>query len=299
LYFFDQFIDGLLYLLSPNKRIYWAYLLSGVVMMLAWLLLHKKSIQGSLRQSFSKQYWWNASTKLDLKWFCFNQIVFSTLLVTVIGGQFAFAISTYKLLAATFGAGDFWQLSPLTVTLIFTITLFVIDDFSRFIVHFLYHKVPFLWRFHAIHHSAKVMTPLTLYRIHFVEYCINSARSILVTGFISGVFLYCFDGRINTYDIIGVSILNMMFNALGANLRHSHIPIHFGKFEHLFISPAQHQLHHSSKQQDLDINFGSSLAIWDKLFRSWRAGNINTSPRFGLYKTANPQRFLRQITGIK
>ena len=55
----------------------------------------------------------------------------------------------------------------------------------------------------------------------------------------------------------------------GSNLRHSHINIKYWKWlEYIFISPAQHQLHHSIAQEHYDKNFGAALAIWDWLFGS-------------------------------
>jgi len=77
--------------------------------------------------------------------------------------------------------------------------------------------------------------------------------------------------------------LGFLFNALGANLRHSHIWLSFGSLERWFISPAQHQIHHSSAEADRDINFGTCLAIWDRLFGSHRRASITPiSISFGL-----------------
>ena len=44
------------------------------------------------------------------------------------------------------------------------------------------HRIPFLWRFHQIHHSAEVLTPLTFHRIHPVESLLYDVRGALVTG---------------------------------------------------------------------------------------------------------------------
>jgi len=57
---------------------------------------------------------------------------------------------------------------------------------------------------------------------------------------------------------------------LGANLRHSMIPISYGRLEKLFISPLQHQLHHGKTTSRK--NYGSMLAIWDRMFNSWLPG---------------------------
>ena len=60
-----------------------------------------------------------------------------------------------------------------------------------------------------------------------------------------------------------------MFNIFGSNLRHSHIGIRYWHWvEYIFISPGQHQLHHSIAREHHDKNFGAALAIWDWLFGS-------------------------------
>ena len=164
----------------------------------------------------------------------------------------------------------------------FSLVLFIIEDFSRFFVHWLYHRIHFLWRFHFVHHSATVLTPLTLYRVHSIEYLLNNCRGVLVVGAVSGVFMYCFNGAIGFPKILGVNLLNFVFNLAAANLRHSHIWISFGYSEHIFVSPAQHQIHHSRDKEHFDKNFGSCLAIWDKIFRSWKTSTNNKLKRFGL-----------------
>ncbi|NTS78014.1 sterol desaturase family protein [Catenovulum sp. SM1970] len=287
------------YVLNPSKRIYWLYLLSGLGLALVWAFMTSQSLLSLLKKSCSAKYWFSKSSQLDLKWITVNQLLALFLLLPLLTGQVAWAMSVYRFLTAFFGSGDFIQISSLSLMLLFTITVFLFEDFSRFLVHYAYHKVPLLWRFHAIHHSALTMTPLTLYRVHFIEYCINACRSLVVTGTVSGVFIYCFVGRIGVYEVLGVSIFNLVFNLAGANLRHSHVWLGFGKFENWFISPAQHQIHHSSHAQHLDKNFGASLSIWDRLFGSWLGSKKQTVKRFGLYKTVNPQKFYKQIFGIK
>ena len=69
------------------------------------------------------------------------------------------------------------------------------------------------------------------------------------------------------YDILGANAFVFIFNFLGSNLRHSHIWLSWGdRLENYVISPAQHQIHHSDNPKHFDSNFGSALAIWDRLF---------------------------------
>lgn len=299
---YASFIEVLSYFQNPGKRVYWLYLLSSLLMMLVLPYFLKKnqlSPWQSLVQSNRWKYWASRSSQLDLKWIFLNQSIALLIFVPVLGGQISWAMSVYRTLVSWLGDGDFLQWSPTVVMALFTVTLFIVEDLSRFLLHWAYHKVPFLWRFHAIHHSAKTMTPLTLYRIHFIEYFLNSLRAVAVIGGVSGVFIYCFVGTIGVYEVLGVSIFNFVFNLVGANLRHSHIWIGFGKFERWFISPAQHQIHHSSAKAHLDRNYGASLAIWDYMLGSWVASKNESVKRYGLFKQANRQRMRKQLFGIK
>jgi sterol desaturase/sphingolipid hydroxylase (fatty acid hydroxylase superfamily) len=67
--------------------------------------------------------------------------------------------------------------------------------------------------------------------------------------------------------LIGANVLSFAFLLFGSNLRHSHIPLkYFGWLEYVFISPFQHQIHHSSAERHFNKNLGSKLAIWDWMF---------------------------------
>jgi sterol desaturase/sphingolipid hydroxylase (fatty acid hydroxylase superfamily) len=129
------------------------------------------------------------------------------------------------------------------------------------------HKIPFLWEFHKVHHSAKVLTPFTIYRSHPVESLLYAFRMTLTQGLVVGICYYCFGPTLKMYDILGANALVFVFNFFGSNLRHSHIWLSWGdRVERYIISPAQHQIHHSANPKHFDANFGSALALWDRLF---------------------------------
>lgn len=292
-------LEPLSFFTNPNKRVFWLYLLTGCLLIVVAQKFNRERSTALIKKSFKTRYWFGRNSRLDVKWIALNQLLVFMVIVPLLASQLSWAMALYRYLVDVFGRGDFIHWPYAAVVTVFTVTLFLIEDFSRFLVHYAYHKVPWLWRFHAIHHSAKVMTPLTLYRIHFVEYFLNSCRALFVTGTVSGVFIYCFDGAITVYEVLGVSIFSMLFNLCGANLRHSHVWLCFGKLERVFISPAQHQIHHSSAEPHLDKNFGASLAIWDRLFGSWLGSYNQQVDKFGLYKQANRQQLRKQLFGIR
>jgi sterol desaturase/sphingolipid hydroxylase (fatty acid hydroxylase superfamily) len=286
------------YLFDPSKRIFIGYLLSGFLLIYIVRKYRVNSKFDDVFMFFTKKYWLTFSVYRDLQWIAFNQVFKLLILIPILASQISVAMVVFHKLTAHFGIGDVLAWPSISVLWLFTLLLFIVDDFTRFFVHFLYHKVPVLWRFHAIHHSAKTLTPLTLYRVHFVEYAINSCRSVIVIGAVSGLFMYLFVGKIGVIEVMGVSVLNVVFNSLAANLRHSHIWFGFGKYERWFISPAQHQIHHSSEMQHLDKNFGACLAIWDRLFKCWLASKNQQVKIFGLYKQKIPDKIIHQLMGL-
>lgn len=291
-------LEPLLYFNSPTKRIYWLYLLSSVVLVLLYIG-SKRLNKPALKQSLALGNWLSLSSWLDIQWLVTNHIMRILLIAPVLGSQIGLALWLNTLLVQNFGAGNFLKLDVLTAQLLFTCAIFITEDFSRFLLHFTYHKVPLLWRFHAVHHSAEVLTPVTLYRIHCIELLINSCRSVCVLGTISGIFIYVIDAPITLLSILGVSIFTFLFNLAGANLRHSHIYIGFGKFEQWFVSPAQHQIHHSTAKKHVDKNFGSSLAVWDRWFGTWLPSKEHKVTHFGLHGKPLEQKFSKQLLGLR
>lgn len=277
-----QFVQSLFFLNDVNRRVYWLYLLSGLIIVIALNWQKKSNLKQIFRATLSKKYWLNYSCYTDYKWIITNQFLNVVLFVPVLASSITISIYVNRLLKDVFGNGNFLYWQHHNVVILFSIILFVCDDFSRFWLHRLYHQTPLLWRFHSVHHSATILTPLTLYRVHSIEFLLNNLRGIIVVGTVSGIFMYCFKGSIGVYEVLGVNIFNLIFNLAAANFRHSHIWIGFGYFEHVFISPAQHQIHHSRAIKHYNRNYGSCLSIWDKAFNSWLGSKNNKVTRFGL-----------------
>lgn len=169
------------------------------------------------------------------------------------------------------------------VILMYTVSLFVVSDFSRYWLHRFLHTIPFLWEFHKVHHSAKVLTPITFYRVHPVENLLFGLRYSLSIGVVTGVFIHFFGAMIDIYSVLGVNIIVFVFSIFGSNLRHSHVAFSFGnKIEKWFISPKQHQVHHSRKY--FDKNYGGTLAVWDRVFGTLKLSKEVKVLKFGLRK---------------
>ncbi len=272
------------YLLSPSKRVYWVFLLSALILAsIAVVIQHKRfNIREQLQALFNRRYWFNASTAVDVACLFTNNTIRVLLIVPLLGSHLAATIFVGSFFQSTFGDAPDIALSMLAVGVLYTVAFFVCEDLSRFSLHLAMHRVPWLWRLHKLHHSASVLTPLTVHRVHPIEMALYYLRGMVVFALVSGTFIYLFQGRVHGWQILGVDCLGFLFNFFGANLRHSHIQLSFGVFEKYLISPAQHQVHHSRDTAHYNKNFGTCLACWDRLFGSWFAGKTKEALVFGL-----------------
>lgn len=282
--FWDWLISLQGLLLAANKRVSIGYLGSATLVALLWFYWrHNWPIGHTFKQLFGRHIWWSQSARLDYTLVLVNQAVMLLLRPFLVG----------KLVIATaifYAMTDWlvpvaWSWSGLTwlVPIVYTLVLFLLDDASRYWLHRLMHRWPVLWAFHRLHHSAKTLTPFTVLRTHPVEAVLFGLRGALVQGLATGTFVYLFGNKVSLLSVLGANGLVFLFNLLGANLRHSHVPLSYGgRVEKWLLSPAQHQLHHSQDIAHYDKNLGVVLAIWDRWGGTWLAYEPQISLQFGV-----------------
>lgn len=279
-------------LLSPRKRVFWGYLLLAGLIGLIWLKWRTRE-RGTalLRRMLSPAIWWSESARADYKILLINR-AFMLGIAPALFTQTALATAIFFQLYELFGSRPLpgSLLPDWSVAVCFTLFFFLLDDFARYFVHMLMHRIPALWAFHKVHHSARTMTPFTVLRTHPVEGILFGLRSVCVQGISIGLFLFLFGDQVDLVTVLGVNIFVFMFNVAGSNLRHSHVAIHYWTWlERWLISPAQHQIHHSTLPRHFDRNFGAVLAIWDRIGGSLTLSEPDTELQFGLSTTADAQ----------
>ncbi|UTJ07221.1 sterol desaturase family protein [Arcobacter roscoffensis] len=265
------------YFINPNKRVFWGYILSSILIACIYFYFNKKQ----LRLTLSSKLWFHPSAKLDYYYFFIGYFikVFMLFPIVISAKTIALFINKQLYLAFDFYENSFFSYEA--VLLMYTICLFLVSDFTRYWTHRFLHTIPFLWEFHKIHHSAKVLTPITFYRVHPVENLLFGLRYSLSIGLVTGVFIYFFGAMIDIYAILGVNVLVFAFSLIGSNLRHSHVAFSYPKLlERFFISPKQHQVHHSKKY--FNKNYGGYLAIWDWVFGTLKFSKDVKVLKFGL-----------------
>ena len=276
-------IEPVARLFSVNARVFGPYLLgAGLLATLVWAFKLRGKVS-LFRFLFPREIWLHRSSLLDLQLIVAKALAFALLLWPLAVSASVLAVKLALLLTRVFGVGPAANASPALALVVFTIAGFFAEDFARYVVHRLAHRVPVLWELHKVHHSAEVLTPLTVYRTHPLESVLMRAGAATGIGAAAGVCAWAFAGRITAWEIVGVHGLSFAWNMLGSNLRHSHVWLSFGRVaEHVLISPAQHQIHHSDDARHHDRNFGSTFALWDWIGGSLYVTRGREKIRFGL-----------------
>ncbi|MEA1983836.1 MAG: sterol desaturase family protein [Campylobacterota bacterium] len=267
---------GLDYIVTSHQRVFWIYILSALFIAGIYIRFYP----ATLDEYKKRKVWTHKSALMDYKYFVVISFIKVAFILPLILSSKDVSLWTTLFLQEQFGYMSALRLSKESVVVLYTLTLFIVGDFSRYWLHRLLHSVAFLWKIHQVHHSAEVLNPLTFYRVHPVENILFGLRYALSVGLVTGLFIYLFGANIGLVQVVGANLFVFISGILGANLRHSHIPLRYGDFlEKIFISPYQHQLHHSVEHTDK--NFGGTLAIWDLMFKTLYIENIRVNREYG------------------
>ena len=168
-------------------------------------------------------------------------------------------------LTDTFGVLPGTGLNELTAKSIATAFMFLAYEFGYWFDHYLSHRIPLLWDFHKVHHTAEVLSPLTNFRVHPVDSLVFGNILGLSLGITGGVLTFLQLG--SPFEIGGTNLILVAFFFVTVHLQHSHVWIAVtGPLGRVIMSPAHHQIHHSDSPKHFDKNFGSCLSIWDWMF---------------------------------
>ncbi len=277
-------IEPLYYFNDPEKRISYFYLISSLL--LAYYVYYKaKEKIPFYKYIFNKKIWLSKSAFIDYKYFFFNGIIKVVLIAPLVNTWWYLGVSINDWMEESFGFSK-TLLSENELIVYYTLTLVVLSDLLIYLIHLAMHKIPFLWEFHKIHHSATTLNPITQYRLHPVELIVNNIALVLLSSFLVGFFDYYYAGSVKAATYLEVNIFVVLFLFWGSSLRHSHVKLKYFHFlERFLLSPFQHQLHHSDNPAHFDKNMGSKLAIWDWIFGTLVRSSQVTKIRFGLGKS--------------
>jgi sterol desaturase/sphingolipid hydroxylase (fatty acid hydroxylase superfamily) len=151
----------------------------------------------------------------------------------------------------------YWLHADIMVSIL--ISLFILDFFGGWLVHFTEHKMALLWRFHLIHHADNKVDVTTGLRHHPGESLLRGIF-FFIGILVSGSPMYAV--------MIFQTVLVLSTAFTHANIR---LP---GKLDtilsYILVSPNMHKVHHHWKQPYTDSNYGAIFSIWDRLLRTFR-----------------------------
>jgi sterol desaturase/sphingolipid hydroxylase (fatty acid hydroxylase superfamily) len=230
-----------------------------------------RSFRGFLRFCFPREVLLHRSAKLDYMFVTIHKLSYPFVMAPVIGAAVALGNYSYGLAERVFGppahSGESWGIS-FAFTMLATV---VAHDFWVFYFHRLEHKVWWLWEFHKTHHAAEMMVwGLTTRRNHPVNEILQTFTITCIPGIVFGVFAWFWNADVNEVLFFGIGIYYAIKLTTFYHLYHSHIHLRFPRWlEMVLVSPAMHQLHHSTDPQHYGKNISTLFAMWDHLFGTW------------------------------
>jgi len=137
------------------------------------------------------------------------------------------------------------------------IVSFLLMDLAFYYWHLANHRVPFLWRFHNVHHTDPALDVSTAFRFHFGEVALSSVFNLIQISLI-GISPWAFA----VYQLAFQS--EVLFHH--SNLR---LPIGFERLlSKVLVTPRMHGIHHSQVRRENNSNFGTVFPWWDRLHRT-------------------------------
>jgi len=157
--------------------------------------------------------------------------------------------------AHNIGLLNFFEIPPLAGILV----AFVLLDLAIWLQHFASHKIPILWRLHAVHHADIDVDVTTGIRFHPFEILLSMLWKLAIVLALGApaIIVFVFEVVLNASSIFNHANVKLP-RALDFWLRL------------LVVTPDMHRVHHSVIPEETDSNYGFNLSIWDRLFGTYR-----------------------------
>jgi lathosterol oxidase len=156
----------------------------------------------------------------------------------------------------------------------------VVADLAEYVIHRAFHEVPFLWGFHAIHHSSKALDWIAGSRSHLVD-------DVVVRAFILVPMMLVFPHNIN--------VAYLFFVTLHATWTHCNFGPTVKWLEPFLIQPRYHHWHHTSQKEAIDKNYAIHFPWIDRLFGTYYLPEDKWPETYGLNNEPIPAGFWAQF----
>ena len=162
------------------------------------------------------------------------------------------------------------------------IAIMFLTDVVQYWVHRLFHRIPALWRFHAVHHSAQHMDWIAGARMHFLEILILRGTTVIPT-----IMLGFSQSAVGAYIFVVY---------LYATFVHSNLGLRFRPVEKLLVTPRFHHWHHGIEKEAIDVNFAIHFPLLDRLFGTYHMPEDGRWPEgYGIKGHPVPKGYWRQF----
>ena len=172
------------------------------------------------------------------------------------------------------------RVSALPVAFQFVLAMLLADLFA-YGSHRLFHALPLLWRFHAIHHSCEYLDWLASSRLHLVDIVATRAVAFVplyVMGF-SQEALYAY----------------LLFASIQGIAIHSNLRFDFGPLRYALVTPQFHHWHHTAQHEYVDRNFAIHLPLVDWIFGTYHLPKDVWPERYGIEGNPVPSGYMAQL----
>src|SRR5579859_2525838 len=161
------------------------------------------------------------------------------------------------------------------------IAIMFLTDLVQYWVHRAFHRLPWLWKFHAVHHSARSMDWMAGARMHFLEILALRCTTVIpmyVLGFTPAAM--------NTYIFVVY---------LYSTFVHANLSWRFPIVEKILVTPRFHHWHHGLEREAVDVNFAIHFPLFDRLFGTYHLPKDQWPTGYGLQGHPVPLGYLAQF----
>ena len=138
----ETFLAPFQFLVDPGKRIYWLYLLTALLAASVVVSFHQGGFnpKKQLKALFNTRYWLHQSSLLDVVLLFVNSLVRITLLIPFFDSRLVATILVGSFLQTHVGDSPSIEIPMVVIAVLFTMSFFVLEDLSRFTLHFFMHR---------------------------------------------------------------------------------------------------------------------------------------------------------------
>jgi sterol desaturase/sphingolipid hydroxylase (fatty acid hydroxylase superfamily) len=241
----------------------------GVVGTIYWLFIirekEKRSFTSLVSYVAPKEYYSHPTMRPAYWNGILSLAIFGPLIGLFGGAKLSETIASF--LVSTFGRQEppfhsAWQMVAIDLAL-----LGLVPSFFNYWLHYACHKVPLLWSFHRVHHSAEAPGIAALLHTHPLEGLAFGPLLALPTALVGGPVLFVLGVKDFHPAAIAILAFFLAWEPLHGVFEHSHVRISFGWFNRIYGGAVLHQFHHSAELRHRDKNLGTHFGImWDWIF---------------------------------